>query len=1019
MAKAEGMFGSLGKAGAVAGTAIVVAGVAVGATAVKMAADFQKVTTTIVTGAGESVKNIGMIRDGILSLAGQVGQTPVDLANGIYMIESAGYHGAAALDILKFAAEGAKVGNADLAVVADGVTTALKAYNLPATQAAQVTNTLITAVSLGKTHMQDLAGALGAILPVASALHVPLDQIAGGMATMTVQGTGAAQASTSLRFLLSALAGPTSAAAKELKGLGLSASAAAGFTKSTTTEIEKLGLHTSDVAAALASGGGLPAALKMITDALAKTFPLWQTNAGQAAAYEAALKGAVGGTRGMTAALELSGPNMVTFRDNIAQIDAKVQSAGNSISGWALVQGTMTESIARAKAGLDAFLIRLGNFFLPMLTTLVDWISSSVIPALGKFGDWFTQTGVPAIISFGTVVGNIASVVIPPLVAVFGFFANNLWLVEGALAAVVTRMVILKAVALEQTIVGWVTSLGTYVGGLTAAGAAAQAEAATAVSAAGEVTVATDAMATSGKGAFSLMGLSASGLVLGITAIGAAAFLVATHWTEVTAAFQSPSDAAAKAVKQIDDSIKALDQTAVNSAVKGLATDTTGFTNALKASSQTISTSFAPALATMQANIFAANTAIATNNAKSASSFTTISSAITGVNQVSSKYSTEQKAVFASVNAAMAEVVKQNAAASKSMNDLTSNFSTLAPTVQATINTLIGYDKTGHDATLAYQALKGVQDQGLPTWTSTGKITDVITSSTDQYRNKLIELAGQVGAMQPVYKGLLAAYDASGGGLARQVAGITGAMPYYQTLIQSYTDQATANGLTGKAALAWATQQANAIDPAGANSAGIMGKLAASMGLTGSGAGAAIQALVAQNPSLLSAFLQQQADAQTTAYWLGTLKTAWDKLTAAEQAAMTAAQLARNAAALVPGQTHGILAEGGIVNAPTSGEPWTLHGVEAVVPRGKATPWLWQAMQDAIKGKAPGLPPQGSQIAGLMSGASGGSSVPVGVGGPVSLTLHLYNNSGSPAETQAMIRREFSTLVTQLRSRRQ
>jgi TP901 family phage tail tape measure protein len=1019
LTKAEGMFSGIGKAALVAGGAVAVAGVGIGVVAVKMAADFQTSITQLATGAGESVKNLKLISDGILAMAGQVGQAPIDLAKGIYMIESAGYHGAAALDILRVAAEGAKVGNADLAVVTDAVTTSLNAYHLPASDAAQVTNTLITAVSLGKTHLQDLAGALGAILPIASSLHIPLDQVTAAMATMTVQGTDASKASQSLRFLLAALAGPTAAAAKEMVGLGVGEAQIPGITKSVSAEIQTLGLHTSDVAATLAGPGGLPAALKMITDALVKQFPEYQTNAAQNAAYNAALKTATGGTRGFTAAVELTGPSMKTFTDNIATIDQKVTAAGNSVAGWTLIQGDFNQKIDEAKAAVDAFLIKIGTALLPVLSQAAGYFSTVIIPALMRFSDWFIANGIPAIGKFGQVIGDVAGVVMPPLVAVLGFFANNLWLVEGALAAVVIRMAILKAISLEQTIVGWVTSLGTYVLGLTAAGAAAQAEAATAVAAAGEVTVVTDAMATSGKGAFSLMGLSASGLVLGITAIGVAAVLVATHWTEVTAAFQSPSDAAAKAVKQIDDNLKALDATAASTALKNLSTDTVGLGKAMQASGQTITANFAPALATMQSNIYGAQTAIAANNVKMGATFAGVTSSLYGASAASSKYSTEQKAVFASVNAAMAEVVKQTSATSKGLFDLSSNFGSLTPVVQATI---VQLQKAGASNTVlvqTYQALKGEQDQGLPTWTKTGLLMGVATTSADIHRAALVKLAAeQSGDARNATLALITAWDAAGGALVKQTQGITGALPYYQTLIQSYTDQATVIGLSGKAALDWATQQANKIDPAGQNATTTMTALATSMGLTGPGAGAAIQALVNQNPSLLSAFLQQQADAANTALILAGLSGAWNALTKAEQAAMLAAQAARNAASQVPGQTHGILAEGGIVNAPTSGEPWTLHGTEAVVPKGKATPWLWTAMQDAIKGKAPGLPPQGSQIAGLMSGASGGSSVPVGGGGPVSIVQHFNITGSNPADVQAVVRRENATLVTALRAGR-
>src|SRR5439155_11314 len=81
-----------------------------------------------------------------------------------------------------------------LAVTADAVTTILRDYHMPATKAADATNFLVSVVSQGKTHMEDLAYALSAILPTASALHVPLAQVGGAMATLTARGVPAADA---------------------------------------------------------------------------------------------------------------------------------------------------------------------------------------------------------------------------------------------------------------------------------------------------------------------------------------------------------------------------------------------------------------------------------------------------------------------------------------------------------------------------------------------------------------------------------------------------------------------------------------------------------------------------------------------------------------------------------------------------------------------------------------------------------------------------------------------------------
>src|SRR5437879_9224224 len=119
--------GMLGKA-AIAGIGIAAAAAAV--KTVHMAADFQTQMTRVRTGAGEAAANMKMVGQGVLAMAGQVGQSTSQLTAGLYTVESAGYHGADALNVLKNAAMGAKVGAADLHTVTDAVTTGLNAYKL-------------------------------------------------------------------------------------------------------------------------------------------------------------------------------------------------------------------------------------------------------------------------------------------------------------------------------------------------------------------------------------------------------------------------------------------------------------------------------------------------------------------------------------------------------------------------------------------------------------------------------------------------------------------------------------------------------------------------------------------------------------------------------------------------------------------------------------------------------------------------------------------------------------------------
>ncbi|MFI5283542.1 MAG: phage tail tape measure protein [Candidatus Dormibacterales bacterium] len=333
---ALGGMTALGKAAflGLAGAAVV-GGIA----AVKMAGDFQASMTQLVTGAGETKANIGLVSKGILDMAAEVGTSAQDLASGMYSIESSGYRGAGALNVLKTAAEGAKVGHADLATVSNALTAAMKDYQLPAGAAVKVTNTLIAAVGAGNMHMQDLAGAMGTVGPAAATAKVSLAEVTAAIATMTVQGTPAADAATYLRQTILQMENPSAKAQKALRDVGLSGRQLA----------EDLGKK------------GLAATLAEATEAIGKKFPAGSSE------YISHLADMVGGTKSMQAALELTGGNMATFRGNIKTVAGAAAQGGDSVAGWADTQKDFNFQVEQAKAWVGALGIQVGLVLIPFL----------------------------------------------------------------------------------------------------------------------------------------------------------------------------------------------------------------------------------------------------------------------------------------------------------------------------------------------------------------------------------------------------------------------------------------------------------------------------------------------------------------------------------------------------------------------------------------------------------------------------------------------------------------------------
>ncbi len=403
------------------------AAVVVGAASLKLGTDFQESTTQLVTGAGETEENLGKIRSGLLQMAPAVGMGPDALAKAMFLVESAGFHGADGLNVMKAAAEGAKIGGADATVVANGLTTALDDYHLPASQAADVTSKLVATVAAGKTSMSDLAGSLSSVLPTAAAAKVGLDQVLGAMGTMTGEGISAQQASQDLAGTIRSLGNPSAVATKAMAQMGLNSIDVAkqlgqkGLT-GTLDELSQavlkhmgpsgLVLQSSFNESKLAAQSAdemltkLPKSLQTLAkgyldgtvtqkqwQAELKTQPALVANlakqfsttakqahgfsddlrsgSGAAKTYNALMSDMTGGATGLATTLALTGGNMKTFKSNTDTIGKASAEAGGHVKGWADTQKDFSTQMAQAKAGVEAMGVKIGLALIPVVQSAI------------------------------------------------------------------------------------------------------------------------------------------------------------------------------------------------------------------------------------------------------------------------------------------------------------------------------------------------------------------------------------------------------------------------------------------------------------------------------------------------------------------------------------------------------------------------------------------------------------------------------------------------------------------------
>lgn len=404
--------------------------------AVKSAATFQESLTQLVTGAGESQKNLALVSQGMLQLAVQTGTTTQQLSSGMYMIESAGFHGAQGLLVLKAAAEGAKVGNANLGDVANALTSVLNAYHISASKAAQVTNEMVATVAAGKMHMQDLATSISAVLPVAAAAHVSFAQVGGAIATMTAQGMSAQQASQDLAHTIRSLQNPSAVAVNEMQQLGLNSNKVAmnlgkdgltgtiqlltrtitkhmgpsgevimsAFNQSTSAAkdaqimINQMPASIQGMARAYMNGNTSMALWRMqmqmatplnrnlmqqfgtLADKSKGFNSLLRSGLPAAQTYTAALAKMMGGATGLNTALMLGGSNMPNFVRNVNSVSSAYNKGGKNVQGWSLVQKDFNFKMLQAKEALSTTGIAIGMALLPALTSLLKMIVGIIQP---------------------------------------------------------------------------------------------------------------------------------------------------------------------------------------------------------------------------------------------------------------------------------------------------------------------------------------------------------------------------------------------------------------------------------------------------------------------------------------------------------------------------------------------------------------------------------------------------------------------------------------------------------------
>lgn len=213
--KAESMAEKVGSAFHKAGQKITSVGKAIApvsagmATAlgasVKSASDFTNGMAKMSTLFDTQKVSVSDLSKQFINLSNKTGLASTELAEAGYQALSAGVDVNNAVSFVETAGNLAKAGFTSTSTAVDVLTTAMNAYGEQAGTAEEISNKLVRTQNLGKTTVDELASAMGKVIPTASAMGVNIDNLTSGYVALTKQGIATAEATTYMNSMMNEL----------------------------------------------------------------------------------------------------------------------------------------------------------------------------------------------------------------------------------------------------------------------------------------------------------------------------------------------------------------------------------------------------------------------------------------------------------------------------------------------------------------------------------------------------------------------------------------------------------------------------------------------------------------------------------------------------------------------------------------------------------------------------------------------------------------------------------------------
>lgn len=343
----------------------------------------------------------------VLQVSGDMHIGANEIAEAAYQAISAGQDTGNAVAFAGQASMLATAGFTSTTSAVDILTTALNAYGKGADEAGHVSDVLLTTQNLGKTSVDELAGSMGRVIPLAAAYNVSLENLSSGLAIMTANGIATAEASTYTKSMLNELGDTGSSVGKILKqqtGKSFAELNADGKSLGDVLQVlyDSVGGNATKFAGLWSSVEAGTGALSLASSGADKFNGVLQQMQADSSATQTAYD-----TMTDTMAYKLDGVKTNAQNLGTALFDAVSGRLGEAVTLAGGYLQTLSESVQQN--GIAGLAQGLAAVFADLTTNIGPQLLQTGIDLLGKLGEGLV-TGIPQLLAQALpVVANLAS----------------------------------------------------------------------------------------------------------------------------------------------------------------------------------------------------------------------------------------------------------------------------------------------------------------------------------------------------------------------------------------------------------------------------------------------------------------------------------------------------------------------------------------------------------------------------------------------------------------------------------